>query len=202
MRAVNLLPRDEGRTRQQPGAVALTAVLGAVLLTAVLSGWFLMASSGVSERQGELDGLSAELAAIPPPPPPTESHSTLVAEKDARLTLLSKALSTRIAWDRVLREVSLVIPDDVWLEAMNTNGPDPNAAPPAPGQAAVAPVGSFTITGYTYSHDGVARLLGRLSVIPHLANVKLGSSVLDTSSARRTVKFTITASLRDAKVAS
>lgn len=201
MRAVNLLPRDEGRTRRQPGAVSLTAVLGGVLLTAVLCGWFLMASSGVSERQGELDGLRAELAAIPPPPPPSASHANLVAEKDARLTVLGKALSSRIAWDRVLREVSLVIPDDVWLEAMNTNGPDPAAAAPVPGQTA-APVGGFNITGYTYSHDGVARLLARLSVIPHLQNVKLGSSVLDKEGKRPTVKFSITANLRQAEVAS
>jgi hypothetical protein len=79
---------------------------------------------------------------------------------------------------------------------MNTNGPDLNAAPPAPGEPAVAPVGGFNITGYTYSHDGVARLLARLAVIPHLANVKLGSSVLDTGGTRPTVKFAITASLR------
>ncbi len=201
MRAVNLLPRDESRTRRQPGAVSLTAVLGAVLLTAVMCGWFLMASSGVSERQGELDGLRAELAAIPPPPPPPESHSNLVAEKDARLTLLGKALASRIAWDRVLREVSLVIPDDVWLEAMNTNGPDPAVAAPLPGQAPAAG-GGFNITGYTYSHDGVARLLARLSVIPHLENVKLGSSVLDTEGKRPTVKFAINATLRAAEVAS
>ncbi len=199
MRAVNLLPRDEGRARRQPGAVSLTAVLGAVLLTALLSGWFLMASSGESKRQGELDGLRAELAAIPPPPPP-ETQSNLVAEKDARLTVLGKALATRIAWDRVLREVSLVIPDDVWLEAMNTSGPDPVAAAPVPGQAE-ATVGAFSITGYTYSHDGVARLLARLSVIPHLENVKLGSSVLDKDGARPTVKFAISASLRKAEVA-
>lgn len=202
MRAVNLLPRDEGRTRRQPGAVSLTAVLGALLLTAVLFGWFLMASSGVSERQGELDGLRAELAAIPPPPPPPDTQSNLVAEKDARLTVLGKALATRIAWDRVLRELSLVIPDDVWLEAMNTNGPDPAAAAPVPGQAEDAPLGGFNITGFTYSHDGVARLLARLSVIPHLENVKLGSSVLDTEGARPTVKFAITANLRQGEVAS
>jgi Tfp pilus assembly protein PilN len=201
MRAVNLLPRDEGRKRRQPGAVALTGVLGAVLLTAVLSGWFLMASSGVSDKQAELDGLRAELAAIPPPPPPPPSQSNLVAEKDARLTLLGKALASRIAWDRVLREVSLVIPDDVWLETMNTNGPDPAAAAPAPGQPAT-PTGAFSITGYTYSHDGVARLLARLSVIPHLEKVKLGSSVLDTDGARPTVKFTITAALKQAQAAS
>jgi Tfp pilus assembly protein PilN len=198
MRAVNLIPREEGRTRRQPGAVSLTAVLGAVLVTAVLSGWFLMASSGVSDRQGELDGLRAELAAIPPPAPTPAAQTSLVAEKDARLELLGKALGARIAWDRVLREVSLVIPEDVWLETMNTNGPDPAAAP-APGQAPAT--GGFSITGYTYSHDGVARLLARLAVIPHLENVKLGSSVLEREGTRPTVKFSISATLRQAAAA-
>ena len=66
MRAVNLLPRDEGRARSQPGAVLLTAVLGSVLLTAVLCGWFMMASSGVSDKQAQLDGAKATLLAIPP----------------------------------------------------------------------------------------------------------------------------------------
>ena len=86
MRAVNLLPRDEDRARRQPEAVLLTAVLGAVLLTAVMCGWFMMASSGVSDKQAALDGAKAELLAIPPPEPPDTSQSTLVAEKDARLT--------------------------------------------------------------------------------------------------------------------
>ena len=201
MRAVNLLPRDEGRTRRQPGAVALTGILGSVLLTAVLAGWFLMAASGVTERQGELDALSAELAAIPEPSPTPAGQSTLVAEKDARVTVLGKALGSRVAWDRILREVSLVIPEDVWLETMNTNGPDPAAAVPAAGQAA-APRGGFSITGFTYSHDGVARLLARLSVIPHLENVKLASSVLEAKGPRPTVKFSITAGLRPAVVVS
>jgi hypothetical protein len=203
MRAVNLLPKDEGRTRRQPGAVSLTAVLGAVLLTSVLCGWFLMASSGVSGKQGELDARRAELAAIPPPTAPDTSQSTLVAEKDARLNLLGQALSKRIAWDRVLREISLVIPDDVWLETMNTSGPDEvAAAAPPPGQAPTTPSGSFAITGYTYSHDGVARLLARLAVIPHLENVKLGSSAIDSDGPRPIVKFNITAGLRKGQVTS
>lgn len=204
MRAVNLLPRDEGRTRRQPGTVLLTAVLGSVLLTAVLCGGFLMASSGVTDKEAQLDSAKAELAAIPPPPQADTSQSTLVAEKDARLTVLGSALANRVAWDRVLREVSLVLPDDVWLETMNTNGPDPAAvtAAPPPGQTPAAPVGGFAITGYTYSHDGVARLLARLAVIPHLENVKLGSSAVNSEGVRPIVKFAISADLRKAQVTS
>jgi Tfp pilus assembly protein PilN len=194
MRAVNLLPRDDSKSqRRQPGAVVLTAVLGGVLVTALLAGFFLMTSSAVGERQAEVDALRAELAAIPPPPDAPTGQSTLEAEKSQRVTLLGQALGSRIAWDRVLREISLVLPDDIWLESLNANGPDPNAAA-APGTE--PGTGVFTITGYSYSHDGVARLLARLSVLPQLQRPTLGSSVLDKSRARAVVKFTISAGLR------
>jgi Tfp pilus assembly protein PilN len=202
MRAVNLLPRDDAkRQRQQPGAVLLTAVLGGLLVVALLTGLFLTSSSAVSDSQAELDAARAELAAIPPPKPaePTD-NSGLETEKSERVTLLGKALGSRVAWDRVLRQLSLVLPEDVWLETLTASGPDPNFVP-TPGND-VAPEGGFTISGFSYSHDGVARLLARLAVVPSLDHPALGSSVIDTTKERSVVKFTITASLRQAAVAS
>jgi Tfp pilus assembly protein PilN len=194
MRPVNLLPRDESKgQRPQPGAVTLTAVLGGVLVTALLAGLFLMTSSTVGDRQAEVDGLRAELAAIPPPPEPTGQQTTLETETSQRVTVLGQALGSRVAWDRVLREISLVLPEDIWLESLNANAPDA-AAVPAPGTEPSK--GGFTITGYSYSHDGVARLLARLSVLPQLERPTLGSSVLDKSKPRSVVKFTISAALR------
>jgi Tfp pilus assembly protein PilN len=169
MRAVNLLPRDETK-RQQPGAVVLTAVLGSVLVVALLAGLFLMTSSQAGETQ-----------------------------KSERVTLLGKALGSRIAWDRVLREISLVLPEDIWLESLTASAPDPNFTP-VPGQTE-APPGGFTITGYSYSHDGVARLLARLSVLPELDRPTLGTSAIDTTKGRGVVKFTISASLKQGQVA-
>jgi Tfp pilus assembly protein PilN len=200
MRSVNLLPRDDKRQRPQPGAVLLTGVLGSVLVTAVLAGFFMMTSSSVSDRQSELDGLRAELAAIPPAPEAPAGNSGLETEKNARVAVLGKALGARVAWDRILREISLVLPEDIWLETLNANAPDPNFVP-TPGKTE-APPGGFTITGYSYSHDGVARLLARLSVLPQLDRPALGSSVVDTTKARDVVKFTINASLKQGQVAS
>jgi Tfp pilus assembly protein PilN len=194
MRAVNLLPRDEKRQRQQPGAVLLTGVLGGVLVVAVLAGAFLMTSSKVSDRQAELDALRAELAAIPPAPQAPVDSSGLETQKNDRVTVLGKALGSRVAWDRVLREVSLVLPEDIWLESLTANAADPNFTP-TPGKTE-APPGGFTISGYSYSHDGVARLLARLSVLPELDRPTLGSSVIDTTKARDVVKFTISATLK------
>jgi Tfp pilus assembly protein PilN len=201
MRSVNLLPRDDAkRQRKQPGAVLLTAVLGSVLVIALLTGLFLTSSSTVSDRTAELDAARAELAAIPPAPAAPTDNSGLETEKSARVQLLGKALGSRVAWDRVLREISLVLPDDVWLESLAANAADPNFVP-NPGQTE-APPGTFTISGFSYSHDGVARLLSRLAVIPSLDRPTLGSSVIDTTKARNVVKFTITAAIRQGQVAS
>jgi Tfp pilus assembly protein PilN len=200
MRAVNLLPRDEKRQRQQPGAVLLTGVLGSVLVVAVLAGGFLMTSSAVSDRQAEVDALRAELAAIPPAPEAPADSAGLETQKNDRVALLGKALASRVAWDRVLREVSLVLPEDIWLESLTANAADPNFTP-TPGKTE-APPGGFTITGYSYSHDGVARLLARLSVLPELDRPTLGSSVIDKTKARDVVKFTISSTLKQGEVAS
>jgi Tfp pilus assembly protein PilN len=200
MRAVNLLPRDEKRQRQQPGAVLLTGVLGSVLVVAVLAGAFLMTSSKASDRQAEVDALRAELAATPPAPQAPVDSSALETQKNDRVALLGKALGSRVAWDRVLREVSLVLPEDIWLESLTANAADPNFVP-APGKTE-APPGGFMITGYSYSHDGVARLLARLSVLPELDRPTLGSSVIDTTKARDVVKFTISATLKHGEVTS
>ena len=54
------------------------------------------------------------------------------------------------------------------------------------------------IEGYTYSHDAVARLITRLSVIPDLKNVWLVSSSRAELLARSVVTFVIKADVRPA----
>jgi Tfp pilus assembly protein PilN len=198
MRAVNLLPtKKDQRERRQPNVVALGGVVAAVAVTAVMAMWFLNASGAVTERQSEVDTLHAELSAIPVPKPRDTSGDALALQKAGRLQALSVALGGRIAWDRLLREVSLVTPDDVWFTTLQANAPSAPAAAAA-GAPATSTAGGFTITGRTYSHDAVARLLSRLSIVPHLGDVKLEKSVLGKSEGRTVVEFTISAVVRPA----
>ena len=88
----------------------------------------------------------------------------------------------------MLRQVSLVLPEDVWLTNLSAAAPDPT-------QAAAAGTG-FTLTGATYSQNGVARFLSRLAVIPDLANVRLQSSQSQLLNERELVQFTILADVR------
>ena len=185
MRAVNLLPRDDPRgSSRQTNPLVLIGVVGAVAATAILAAAFLMVSAGVADKQAQLDAAQSELDATPVPPPADTSNATLEQEKSARVVALSTALVTRIAWDRVLREISLVLPEDVWLTTLSAKAPGPAAV--------AAPTAGFTITGKTYSHNGVARLLARLAVVPQLSNVQMQHSTLGTSeSGRPVVEFSI-----------
>jgi Tfp pilus assembly protein PilN len=159
VRAVNLLPRDVAkRSFEAKRGVVFGGIGGAALATAVLASMMISAGGAASSKQEELDGIRAQIAAIPTVPViDTSEEDALAAEKGARVGALSAALAGRVAWDRVLRQVSLVLPEDVWLTKLSAAAPDPT-------QAAAAGTG-FTLTGATYSQNGVARFLSRLSVI-------------------------------------
>jgi Tfp pilus assembly protein PilN len=190
MRAVNLLPRDEAkRSFAAKRGVVFGGVGGAALATVVLGSMMMSAGGAANSKQEELDGLRAQIAAIPTVPViDTSREDALAAEKGARVGALSAALAGRVAWDRVLRQVSLVLPEDVWLTNLSAAAPDATQA--------VAAGSGFTLTGATYSQNGVARFLSRLAVIPDLANVRLQSSQSQLLNERELVQFTILADVR------
>lgn len=174
MRAVNLLPRDFEQARKRPATPVIVGCAGAVVATAVLAVGYLSASSKVGSENSQLAAVQAQIAALPQPAQPPATVSSLPQERQLRVTALASALAQRVAWDRILREVSLVLPDDVWLDSLDATAP----VAPAPGVAAAAPTQptGFTITGFTYSQSAVARLLARLTVIPDLEDVTLQSA--------------------------
>jgi Tfp pilus assembly protein PilN len=191
MRPANLLPPDlrrSGRLAVPPEAfiaVGATVAVGAVLAVAY-SG----AHGKVKTREQQLAALNAQIAAVPAPKPATITVSPeIAADKDARKAAVDSALSQRVSWDTVLRELSLVLPSDVWLNALSANGA--TTAPADPTAAPVLGSTSLTITGFTYSQAGVARLLTRLALVPHLDNVQLQSASSSTFGTRDVVGFTI-----------
>ncbi|HEV7640142.1 MAG TPA: PilN domain-containing protein [Gaiellaceae bacterium] len=179
MRAVNLLPgQDTGESKALPIPI-LAGCIGTVVVAAVLAMMFLSASSQVAKERSALQRLQAESAAIPAPPPPSPVVAQLPQQRQTRTTALATVLGQRVAWDRLLREVSQVVPSDVWLVTMNAQAP--STATPAAGQAA-APAEGFIVQGCTYSQDSVARFLARLALVPDLSGVTLGKSSSSSTS--------------------
>jgi Tfp pilus assembly protein PilN len=179
MRAVNLLPGQDTGESKAPPIPILAGCIGTVVVAAALAMMFLSASSQVAQKRSALQRLQSEYAAIPAPPPPSPVVAQLPQQRQTRTTALATVLGQRIAWDRLLREVSQVVPSDVWLVTMNAQAP--STAPPARGQS-VTPVQSFIVQGCTYSQDSVARFLARLALVPDLSGVTLGKSSSSTTS--------------------
>jgi Tfp pilus assembly protein PilN len=217
MRAVNLLPRDERQARLEgKRAPLLVAVGGIVVVTAAAVFLGHSASSSTSEKQTQLDSVEAAIARLPKAAAPTVSTSAIAQERNDRVAALSAAISGRLAFDRLLRQMSLVLPSDAWLTGLKASVPT-TAAPAVGTNGAPAPASSaqegVTIEGATYSQESVARVLSRLALLPSLQDVRLTASAqIDPSQSsgadsqggkkpavkksKKVVTFTIAASLR------
>jgi Tfp pilus assembly protein PilN len=222
MRAVNLLPREYQNAksiRHEDPAVVVGSALGVIVMIA-LGGAFFVAHGKANAQQTRLTKDRLELAqlavhkrAIPKPLTPSTPLTPIVpppavtGQEATWLSAVSTNLSQRIAWDRVLREVSLVVPSDVTLLSLTMTAPTTASA------AAATPGGTtaqgFVIQGTAFSYDSVARLLSRLALVPDLSNVTLtstGSGAAPGSSSSSAapatgVQFNITAAIKGAAVA-
>jgi Tfp pilus assembly protein PilN len=215
MRAVNLLPRDEQQARFEGKRTPLLVLAGgvaAVTAAAVMLG--LSASGAADDKRAQLQSVEAAIARLPRAPKPAVSQGTLTQERTDRIAALSAALSTRISFDRLLRQIALVLPEDAWLTGLRVVSPGSlTSVTPTPSSPTPATTTEdVTIEGATYSHPSVARVLSRLSVVPTLQNVRLTASALVEQQAagpatpgekpatqkkgKPVVTFTVTASLR------
>jgi Tfp pilus assembly protein PilN len=224
MRAVNLLPRETKQPRKRLGVVEQIALVSPFAVAGLVVAGFLLASSNVNSHRATLHALQDELASIPVPVQQPRQNPALAAERSLRISVVGATLESRIVWDRVLREISAVLPGDVWLTTLSAKTPEApttvTAAPAAPAPTTTAPTttttsttttpaaapppaapapptaGPLNIAGFTYSQEGVARLLSRLAVVPSLQQVKLLSAADGVVGTQKVVSFSIQANVR------
>jgi Tfp pilus assembly protein PilN len=200
MRAFNLLPREEARTVKEGASSPVPQVLVAlagVLVFAVLAALYLMAGTDVTAKKGQVEDLRAELAAYQATaqqqqPSVEDKSAALANERVGRTNALASALGKRLAWDRLLSEIALVIPDEVSVSQIQGSSP---ASAATAASADGSPVTNLTIIGTTADQASVAEFMARLSVVRQLMAVRLESASESPDDPTR-VAFTITGALR------
>jgi len=205
VRAVNLLPRDAAQAksiRNEDPAVVVGSAFGVIVIIALSVG-FMAAHSKASSEQKQLTAARIELGKLSlnkVTPAPVKKHvqtrpiipvPAVTSEEQPLLEAVAGAMSTRIAWDRILREFSLVVPDDITISTLTMTAPG-GTTTPSQGEG-------LAISGLAFSHDSVARLLSRLMLIPDLSDVSLASSTAATNGGSG-VTFSINASVKGAPV--
>ncbi|MBA3865506.1 MAG: hypothetical protein H0X42_04030 [Solirubrobacterales bacterium] len=117
MRPVNLIPADERRGSRKPmrGGSLAYMVLGG--LVAALLGIVLIvgAENQISSRSAEVTELKSETAAAEAQASKLAAFTQFHTLSSARTTTVSNLADSRFDWEKVMRELALILPSDVTL---------------------------------------------------------------------------------------
>jgi Tfp pilus assembly protein PilN len=197
---VNLLPPEIAEVRRmrriQLGLGG--AVLGAVGVVALL---YVAASSSVSSAQTDLDNANAKHAVVQAETAKYSQVTAVYARAAAAQAMLTQAMGEEVRYSQFLNDLSLSVPENVWLK--NITFTQTGAAAPAGPAAAANPltaagIGTVTFTGVGFQHDDVAVWLESLASQKGYANPYFSSSTEALLGTRKTVNFTSTVSLTPA----
>ncbi len=184
MRAVNLIPSDQrksvaaGGSASGPG-LGPASIVGYALVAALLvmlGGAYLLVSTSnnLSERKGEITQLNDELTAATARAEALSPYIQFAATAELREATVVSLAKSRFDWERVLRELSLVIPNDVWLTQMTATAVGESSADAAAAGSAVGP--TLEIAGCAKGHIGVGEFTEALEDIDGVGKVGLTSS--------------------------
>lgn len=184
MRPVNLIPPEERRGANTPMRTGPIPYLLIGALAAALVGVSLLVLAGnqVSERKAEVAQLKREDAAAQAKATRLAAYTQFKAMQEQRATTIASLADSRFDWERVMRELSLVLPNDVWLVKL-----DGSASASADGGAesgsgnlrsgAAGPALEFE--GCAVGQEAVARFVTVLKDIDGVTRVGVEHSELD-----------------------
>ena len=211
MTQVNLLPTDvkeRQRTRRLTAAVIMA--VGAVV--ALLFFVFVLQTARLSDANHKLATQKASNTELEGQIAGLQEFAALKTEVAAREALAAEALNGQVLWSGVLRDVSMVIPNKVWLTSMSgTITPVAAPAPVAPAPAAspgatpeptttpppapvVVPastlIGAIQFQGMADDHPAVAQWLTRLEQVTGWANAWISNATEVEQSGQVDIQWT------------
>lgn len=182
MRPVNLLPESSAprsRLSLPGGGNAIGyAIVGA--LVAVLIGVLAMVhfSNQIGEKQDEVAALEATEAEMQARAASLAQFTNFQMVREAREQTITALAESRFDWERVMHELSLVLPERVWLTNLTgTVSPDVTVEKAATATVrAAAPGPALQLVGCARSHRDVARLISALEDIDGVTRVTVEDS--------------------------
>ena len=198
---VNLLPPEiaEGRRVRRIQVGLGAAVLGAVGIVALL---YVSANSGVSSAQEQLDAANARHSSLQSEMGKYRDVTAVQARADAAQAMLTQAMGQEVRYSRLLTDLSLTVPENVWLKSVTfTQGAPAGstaAAAPAASSLTTPGIGTVTFTGVGFKHDDVALWLESLAGQKAYVDPYFSNSTEALLGSRKTVNFTSTATLTSA----
>jgi Tfp pilus assembly protein PilN len=186
VRPVNLIPAEDrpgGRRSLRAGPLAYI-VVGA-LAAALIGVTALVVTNGqISDRKTEVTQLTSEKAAAEAQAHSLAAYTQFHSIREQRVATVTSLADSRFDWERVLHELSLVLPTDVWLTNL-TGSDSPEAS--AEGAASISLRSgvagpALELVGCASSQAAVAGFLQALKDIDGVTRVGMQSSSLGSGS--------------------
>lgn len=190
MKAVNLIPTEQRKARptgeRSGGAYVAVGVLGALLVMALL---YVLTSNQVNDRTAKADAARQQADALEAQSKQLGSFTNFAAIKEQRLASVVATAQTRFDWERLMRELSRVMPEDSWLQTTEASvgGGESSETVSSTSSSSAEPTGpSANLVGCTPNQADVARLLVRLRQMYRVDEVTLNESIRDTAATETT----------------
>jgi Tfp pilus assembly protein PilN len=182
MRPVNLIPSNERRgdaSVSRTGPIAYLLIGG---LVAVLGGVCALVLTGneISDQKADLQQLEAEHAEESARAERLSAYTDFRAVRESRTMTIASLADSRFDWERVMRELSYVLPPDVWLWGVRATA-SPAASVESDTQVQgrdLVPGPALEIVGCAPSQHDVARFVAVVRDIDGVTRVGLASSAL------------------------
>jgi Tfp pilus assembly protein PilN len=194
---VNLLPQEIHeaakfrRFQLAMGGAGLATVV-------VVAGLALMAHHDVTNAKSQLSVAQAQNAQLRQQVGALQYVSDIRNQVDSRKAMLQQAMGTEIRWSYYLADLSLRIPDHVWLTAMQAaeaGAPGATSTSSASSPVTAGGIGSVSFSGVAFTHDDVANWLDALAKEKGYANPYFSSSTRTLIGSRAFVTFASSVSL-------
>jgi Tfp pilus assembly protein PilN len=180
MRPVNLIPPEErrgehGPTRTGPLPYLLVGALVAVLVAVTA---LVITDNQVSDRKSEVAQLKREDAVAIARGERLAPYTQFQVLREQRAATVSSLADSRFDWERVMRELSLILPHDVWLESLDASASAEAEGSSSGGGSLSGSIAgpSLAIAGCATGPDAIAGFVTALKDIDGVTRVGVESS--------------------------
>jgi Tfp pilus assembly protein PilN len=185
VRPVNLIPAEQrhgARAQLRTGPLPYI-VLGALTLVLIGVAVLVTTDNRISESKAEIVTLGREDAAAQAKAQRLAAYSQFRTLAEQRVVTVRTLAESRFDWERVMRELALVLPSNVWLTNLDASAaPGASVGAESSGEASglrgAIPGPALEMGGCATGQEAVAEFVTALKNIDGVTRVGLGSSEL------------------------
>lgn len=183
MRPVNLIPLEDRRGEHAPlrtGPLPYV-LLGALVALLIGVTALVLVGNEISDSEDEVAKLKAEDAAASAKAQRLASYTQFRDVSEQRVATVQSLADSRFDWERVMRELALVLPADTWLTSLTANaGGETGSSGGGSGSGLGATVlgPTLELSGCSTGQEAVAGFVTALKDIDGVTRVGVQSSEL------------------------